>query len=377
MTAQAYIGAQVFDGTTLFDDHAVLIGTPRPAIVPNSELPAECTLHDLNGGTLMPGFVDLQVNGGGGVMLGDDPSIETLRLMAAAHRRLGTHAFLPTLITDTPAKTAQAIAAVEAALDAKVPGIIGLHLEGPHLDPQRKGAHDAHLIRPMTEADLSLLLDAAEKLPNLMVTLAPESATRAQIKILSDAGVIVSMGHSDTDYETAMASFHAGASCATHLFNAMSPLSSRAPGLVGAALDSPDTMAGLIADGVHVHPATIRAALAAKRGPGEIFLVTDSMATAGSEITSFMLGGRDIMRADGRLTLADGTLAGADLSMGRALEVMIKDVGDAPARAFARATSIPARLLRQPFGAGSWPKSVEGLIYLNLDFEVQSLSVCR
>lgn len=377
MTAQAYIGAQVFDGTTLFDDHAVLIGTPRPAIVPNSELPAECTLHDLNGGTLMPGFVDLQVNGGGGVMLGDDPSIETLRLMAAAHRRLGTHAFLPTLITDTPAKTAQAIAAVKAALDAKVPGIIGLHLEGPHLDPQRKGAHDAHLIRPMTEADLSLLLDAAEKLPNLMVTLAPESATRAQIKILSDAGVIVSMGHSDTDYETAMASFHAGASCATHLFNAMSPLSSRAPGLVGAALDSPDTMAGLIADGVHVHPATIRAALAAKRGPGEIFLVTDSMATAGSEITSFMLGGRDIMRADGRLTLADGTLAGADLSMGRALEVMIKDVGDAPARAFARATSIPARLLRQPFGAGSWPKSVEGLIYLNLDFEVQSLSVCR
>lgn len=373
MTAPAYVGAQVFDGTTLFDDHAVLIDGTCPGIIPRAEVPAECAVRMLDGGTLMPGFVDLQVNGGGGVMLGDDPSVETLRTMAAAHHKLGTRAFLPTLITDTHAKTLRAIAAVASAIDANVPGIIGLHLEGPHLDPRRKGAHDASLIRPMQETDLHLLLGAAQRLPNLMVTLAPESATLAQIKMLSAAGVIVSLGHSDADYESAMAAFDVGARCTTHLFNAMSPLSSRAPGLVGATIDSTATMAGLIADGIHVHPATIRAALAAKRGPGEIFLVTDAMATTGSEITGFTLGHRDIQRANGQLTLADGTLAGADLSMARALQVMIKEVGDDPAKAFARATSIPARLLREPFGAGGWPDSAEGLVYLSPDFEVQTL----
>ncbi len=374
MAVAGFTGASIFDGTTLHQDHAVVIEDTCPRIISSSDLPDNCTLHHLDGGTLMPGFVDLQVNGGGGMMLGDDPSVATLRTMAEAHRRLGTRAFLPTLITNTPARTLQAIAAVAEAIAAKVPGIIGLHLEGPHLDPLRKGAHDAELIRSMSDSDLHVLLDAAERLPNLLVTLAPESVSLAQIKTLSQADVIVSLGHSDTSYDTACAAFDAGAHCTTHLFNAMSQLGSRAPGLVGATLDSPGVAAGLIADTIHVHPTTIRTALAAKNGPGEIFLVTDAMATAGSEITQFQLNGRDILRDKGRLTLADGTLAGADLSMARALQVMVEKVGDPQTKAFARATSIPASLLRRPAGAGHWPTSVDDLIYLSPTYKAHAIT---
>ncbi len=186
--------------------------------------------------------------------------------------------------------------------------------------------------------------------------------------------MIVFLGHSDADYETAQAAFAAGARGTTHLFNAMSQLSSRAPGLVGATLNSATAFAGLIADGVHVHAATIRAALAANAGPADVFLVTDAMACAGSDITEFKLGGRTILRDKGRLTLEDGTLAGADLDMAQALRVMIDDVGHDPAKAFARATSIPASVLRDPKEAGSWPSTVENLIYLSDDFSVKAAS---
>jgi N-acetylglucosamine-6-phosphate deacetylase len=272
--------------------------------------------------------------------------VNTLALIAAAHRRLGTAAFLPTLITDTPDHTDAAIASVVAAIDQNMPGVIGLHLEGPHLSIARKGAHDGALIRPMQDRDLATLLAAADRIPNLMVTVAPENATPAQIKAMSGAGILVSLGHSDIDYDTAMAAFDAGARCATHLFNAMSQPQARAPGLVGAALDHRNAASGLIADGVHVHPAMIRMALASNKGPSDVFLVTDSMATAGSKITGFRLNGREILRDRGRLTLADGTLAGADLTMPQAIRFMVKEVGDPLERALARATVIPASLLR-------------------------------
>lgn len=372
MTLFALVGATIFDGNKLIQDHAVLIDGAAVQIIPAAGLPQYCDCRQLAGGTLMPGFVDLQVNGGGGVMFNADPGLATLETMSAAHRSLGTRAFLPTLITDTPEITAAAISAVEEAIAAKVPGILGLHLEGPHLSVARKGAHDASLIRPMTADDLTTLLSAADRLPNLMITLATESVTSAQITTLTQAGVIVSLGHSDMDYDTAIRAFEAGARCATHLFNAMSQLGSRTPGLVGAALDSGSTSTGLIADAIHVHPATIRTALAAKSGPGEIFLVTDAMACAGSDITEFTLNDRTIVREDGRLRLADGTLAGADLSMARALEVMVKDVGDAPGKALARATSIPSRLLRDAQGYGTWPNTLNDLIYLGTDYSVSA-----
>jgi N-acetylglucosamine-6-phosphate deacetylase len=198
----------------------------------------------------------------------------------------------------------------------------------------------------MTDADLAIVLDAAESLPNVMMTVAPESATNAQIRQMSDAGVIVSLGHTDADFDTCMAAFDAGASCVTHLFNAMSQLGNREPGLVGATLARGDIHAGLIADAIHVHPAVIRITLAAAQNNARIMLVTDAMATAGSHINDFVLNGRKVIRQDHRLTLQDGTLAGADLEMTRALSVMVNKAGDDVSDAIRRATATPRALLR-------------------------------
>ena len=202
----------------------------------------------------------------------------------------------------------------------------------------------------MEAEDLSLLVGAAERIANVMVTIAPENTTPAQIKTMVAAGITVSLGHSDADMATCHAAFDAGARCVTHLFNAMSQLGNREPGLVGATLEREDVYAGLIADTVHVHPATIRIALAAKPRSERIFLVTDAMATAGSDITQFTLNGREVFRQKKRLTLADGTLAGADLEMPRALSVMLNNVGDETGQAVSRATATPATLLRERDG---------------------------
>ena len=342
---KAYTGAAVFDGQGILPDHALLVDNDVvTGVVPLADIPETAEKKILDGGFLVPGFVDLQVNGGGGVMFNDRPDVETLKIMASAHAALGTTAFLPTLITDTPAHTEAAINAVHGAIRAKVDGIAGLHLEGPHLSIARKGAHDPALIRPMEERDLDILTKAAEALPVLMVTLAPESVTVQQVRTLANSGAIVSLGHSDADYETCMAYIDAGAKCVTHLFNAMSQMQGRAPGLVGAALQSGTVSTGLIADGIHVKPAMMDLALRAKMGPGHVFLVTDSMAPAGTDITGFDLNGRRIERRDGRLTLVDGTLAGADLEMAAAVGLLVDKLGVAGDRALAMATSLPAGL---------------------------------
>src|SRR5690606_32215639 len=197
----------------------------------------------------------------------------------------------------------------------RVPGFLGLHLEGPHLSLARKGAHDPALIRPLTPADEEALIWARATLPVLLPTVAPESARPLQGAATVEAGVVVIVGHTDTSYAVARTYGDSGASVVTHIFNAMSQLGSREPGLVGAAIEAGGLHAGLIADGVHVDPATIRIALRAKQGPGRIFLVTDAMAPLGTDMDSFTLNGRNIYRRDGSLRLADGTLAGADLDM--------------------------------------------------------------
>jgi N-acetylglucosamine-6-phosphate deacetylase len=361
---KAYVGAQIHDGQTLHTDQALVVNADRSLCVQSRhELSTDCPVETLNGGLITPGFIDLQVNGGGGVMFNDDQSVATLRTMAEAHATAGTQALLPTLITDTPERTRAAIDAVEQAIAEKISGIVGIHLEGPHLSVARKGAHDPHLIRPMSDEDLRLMLSAAERLANVMVTLAPENATTAQIRSLADAGIVVSLGHTDADAATCHAAFDAGARCVTHLFNAMSQLGNREPGLVGATLVRDDIYAGLIADGVHVHPATMRIALAAKPQSERIFLVTDAMATAGSSIESFLINGREVFRKNQRLTLADGTLAGADLEMPRALSVMIGSVGDDIARAVARATATPAALLREDNGLGHLRGTAQSAVY--------------
>ncbi|MBN8290451.1 N-acetylglucosamine-6-phosphate deacetylase [Rhodobacter sp. NTK016B] len=335
---QIWRGARVFDGWCLRDGLAVVAEHGRIAGLRADDGQGA----DLGGGIVAPGFVDLQVNGGGGSLLGQGDPDEALRRICAAHRGLGTLGLLPTLITAAPATTQAVIAAGIRAAKAGLPGFLGLHLEGPHLDPKRHGAHDPALIRRMDDGDLALLLDASRALPALMVTLAPEAATPGQIAALAESGIVVSLGHSDCCEDTARAAFAAGACCVTHLFNAMSPLTHRAPGLVGAALDSGVAM-GIIPDGIHVARTPFR--LAARQAGERVFAVTDAMAVAGTDLTAFDLGGRTIHRRAGRLTLEDGTLAGADVSMPQALRWMIAEAGLDAAEALAMMTRRPAELL--------------------------------
>lgn len=366
---KAYVGAQIHDGKILCDDCALTsLKDGTLAILPLGLLPEGCPTHKLEGGLIAPGFVDLQVNGGGGVMFNDDQSVSALRTIAQAHASTGTHALLATLITDTQDRTQAAIDAVEQAIAERVSGIVGIHLEGPHLSVRRKGAHDSSLIRPMAEEDLALILKAADRLPNVMVTVAPESTSNAQIKTMSDAGVVVSLGHTDSTRDVCHNAFDAGAKCVTHLFNAMSQLGNREPGLVGAALERDEVYAGLIADGIHVHPTAIRVALAAKPQSERIFLVTDAMSTVGSQIQSFSINGREVFRKNGRLTLADGTLAGADLEMPAALSVMVGDVGENAELAVTRATSTPASILRDGAGLGCLGVGSRSAVYFENGF---------
>ena len=312
----ALTGAAIFDGETTRHGLALVMEAGRiSGLVPEAELSSSVARRRLSGGTILPGFIDLQVNGGGGVMLNDRRDVEGIRAIAAAHARFGTTALLPTLITDRPEVTREAVEAGFAAVQAGVPGFLGLHVEGPHLSLARKGAHDPALIRPMEDADLRLMLEAAAGMPALLVTVAPENVTPAQVSAMAAAGILVSLGHTDSSAQTALAYARAGARCATHLFNAMSQLGNREPGVVGAVLAEGSLHAGMIADGFHVDPLSMAIALRAKAGPGRIFLVTDAMSTIGTDLDHFMLNGREIRREGGRLTLADGTLAGADIDM--------------------------------------------------------------
>lgn len=335
---QILTGARIFDGQRLLDDHTLVVNDGIiDAISPAAETASDAVAVN---GIIMPGFVDLQVNGGGGLMVDARTDHDTLRHICATHRMLGCAGILPTLITDTAEVTARVIDAGIQATRAHTPGFLGLHLEGPHLDPRRKGAHDLDLVRPMDDDDLARLIHAARHLPVLLITVAPEAVTHAQISALTEAGAIVSLGHSDCDFDVAQAAHSAGASFTTHLFNAMSQMGHRQPGMVGAAL-SGDGFIGLIADGIHVHPAAMRVALAARQTG--VVLVTDCMAFAGTDLTEMQLNGRPMQRKDGRLTLTDGTLAGADLRMDKAIRVLVEQVGIPLERALAMATSEPAR----------------------------------
>lgn len=344
-----FINGPFFDGTQLHQGQgARFVGGVFSGLVAQDTPHQGDTIVDLDGDILSHGFVDLQVNGGDGVMFNDDPSVETLVRILRAHHRLGAVALLPTLITDTPEKTGAAIAAAVDAVAKGVSGIKGLHLEGPHLSIAKKGAHDAGLIRRMDGADLQTLLDAAKTLPILKVTVAPESVTLDQVATLSRAGVCVALGHTDADFDACQAYFKAGARTATHLFNAMSQLNSRTPGLVGAVLSDQTVSGGVIADGIHVHPATLATAWAANSEEGRFYLVSDAMAAAGTDQTAFHLDGRRITRKDGRLTLDDGTLAGADLDLTTAVRTLVTEVGVPLDQALAAATRVPGALINLP-----------------------------
>ncbi|WP_127519655.1 N-acetylglucosamine-6-phosphate deacetylase [Mesorhizobium sp. Z1-4] len=376
MSGTANITARrLFDGETMHENATLVIEDGLVAeIVPADRAQAGENGPGFTTGMVVPGFVDLQVNGGGGYLLNDDPSVETIREICAAHIRLGTTSILPTLITDGVDKVRATIDAAIAAHRAEVPGFLGLHLEGPHLSITRKGAHYAALMREMSSQDMKLLIDAAAQLPHLMVTLAPEVVSAEQIGALARAGVVVSLGHSDCSAAVALEAAEAGASCVTHLFNAMSPLSHREPGLVGAALESGKLSAGLIADGYHVDPIAIRVALASKRRPGHLFLVSDAMSVTGSDLTSFTLASQKIFRRDGRLTQEDGTLAGADLDMRMAVKFMVETVGLGVEETLRMATGYPAACMRGSARAGHLkPGSPADFIHLSDAFDLEGV----
>ena len=344
----AFVGATVFDGCEFHVDCALLTLNGRVlGIFPETDSREAEFVTELAGGFVVPGFVDLQVNGGGGIMFNDDPCVATLELLAKTHAGLGATSILPTLVTDSRETTSAAIEAALAATETGVTGILGLHLEGPHLSEARKGAHDASFIRPMSREDEYALCKAAQCLPILKVTVAPEAVSNAQIKRLTASGVLVSLGHSNATFAEAIQAMESGARCVTHLFNAMPPMQSREPGLVGAAITCRNLHAGLIADLVHIHPVSIKVAMATKvAGPGKIFLVSDAMATAGSKIPGFFLNGRWVERKRDKLVLGDGTLAGAVLDLATAVRNMAKVVGFPTAKALKMATSIPGELVR-------------------------------
>lgn len=372
--AKAFVGATIFDGHKRHEDSALLTDDGSVSkIVSIKDIPSGTETVSLSGGLLAPGFVDLQVNGGGGVLLNDQPDVAGIETICAAHAQFGTTSLLPTLITDNIDVTHNAVAAgIEAARQA-ITGFIGLHLEGPHLSVVRKGAHDADLIRPMSIEDLNFLTKSRASLPHLMTTVAPESVSNEQISELTNAGVMISLGHTAADYETAVNAASSGARAVTHLFNAMSPLTHREPGLVGAALETGHVSVGVIADGIHVHPAAISIALAAKKGPGKIFLVTDAMSTIGTDQNSFTLNGRTITREGGKLILEDGTLAGADLDMITAVRFMANSVGIGVDEALRMAALYPALCIGDDTIGHLQTGAAANMVHLDDDLAIQSV----
>lgn len=360
-------GARIFDGEHLLDDHAVVVeGARIAAIVPHSERP-DGAVRDLGGGLLAPGYIDVQVNGGGGVLFNEDPTPEGIARIAAAHRNHGTVGLLPTLVTDTPQVTAAAIAATREARRLTL-AALGIHLEGPFLDPRRKGAHELGYIRDLERDDVATIAEA--NCGAVMLTLAPNRVGTESIAELARHGVLVSLGHSDASYEEARSAVEAGARAFTHLFNAMSAPTGREPGMVGAALDLDEAFVGLIADGHHVHEANLRIALAAKRRD-RFMLVTDAMPPAAGGPDHFDLQGRRVTCADGCLRLDDGTLAGSVLTMDEAVRYAVNVVRLPLADALAMASRVPATFLRRDTELGRIaPGYLASLVHLDDELRV-------
>jgi N-acetylglucosamine-6-phosphate deacetylase len=331
----------VFDGATAYRDHAVVVAdTDIVGLTRRRELPTGWPVHRLPEGVwLTPGFIDVQVNGGGDVLFNDAPAAEAAQMMAAAHRRFGTTGLLPTLISDTTAKMRAASDAVRAAMQ-QYPSILGVHFEGPFLSPERAGAHDAAMFRAPTDDDLALVNDRRGVVR--LVTLAPERVPPGFIAALTSTGVRVALGHSMATYDETRQAMAEGLTGFTHLFNAMPPLAAREPGPIGAGLEAPGAFYSLIADGVHVAPAMLRLAL---RGAGQAMLVTDAMPPVGGTAREFMLCGKKVVARDGVCAAADGMLAGSLLDMASAVRNCVGLLGMKLPDALRLATAAPATFL--------------------------------
>lgn len=339
----ALVNGVVLTDEGFAEDRVVLIDGARiAAVVDRASGWSAARNHDCGGNLLLPGFIDTQVNGGGGVLFNDDPSVESIIQIGRAHRRFGVTGFLPTLISDDLHVVARAVHAVQAAIEQRVPGVLGIHIEGPFLNAERKGVHDATKLRCLDEDNIGLL--TALKGGKTLVTLAPERTTPGVIRKLVQAGVIASAGHSNATYAEVREALAHGLSGFTHLFNAMSQLTGREPGVVGAALDDQDSWCGVILDGHHVAPVVLRIAMRAKRRD-RFMLVSDAMPSVGAAHKSFRLQGRPISVADNVCVDEDGRLAGSDIDMATAVRNALSMLDLDLAEATRMASLYPAQFL--------------------------------
>jgi N-acetylglucosamine-6-phosphate deacetylase len=357
---------QVFDGAVLRAGMALAMsGGVVEALVPVATLPPKVHRERLRG-TVTAGFLDLQVNGGGGVLVNATPTPDAMIDIAAAHRRFGTVGVLPTVITDAPEVLDKAVAAMLAVWGA--PGILGLHIEGPHIAVARRGAHAERFIRPLDDRTIAHVADLRQHGIPVMITVAPEATRPGQIATLAATGAVVSIGHSDTTADAVRGALAEGASCFTHLFNAMSPLLNRAPGVTGAAINSV-AYAGIICDGHHVADEVVAMAVRARPVPDRMFLVSDAMPTVGGP-DRFDLYGQTIRLVEGRLVNEDGSLAGAHVTMADSVARAIRVLGLPAETVLKMAVTVPAQVIGQPALARLEGRSVRDLLVLNADWAV-------
>jgi N-acetylglucosamine-6-phosphate deacetylase len=355
---------RLFDGHALQNKVALQVRDGViSALVPVSAMPAHEPVQAI-AGLMTPGFIDLQVNGAGGVQFNAQPTPQGLRTMQAALHHLGTVAILPTVITDAPEVLSAAVNAVLAAQGT--PGLLGLHIEGPHIDPVRRGTHAERFIRPLDASTIAHVTRLREAGLAVMITIAPEAVLPGQVRALADVGAIVSIGHSDATAAAVQPLLDEGAQCFTHLFNAMSPMLNRAPGVTGAAINS-RAYCGFICDGHHVADDMLALAIRARPLLDRMFLVSDCMATVGGG-DSFSLYGQLIRLVDGRLVNAEGSLAGAHVTMAEGVARLIRHVGIDPAKALAMATAVPATVLAQPHLGQLIGRRVSDLLVLGDDW---------
>lgn len=340
MTRFRFINGHVATANGVLPGAEIVVDGDRIASIGAVEGSADTI--DLNGGWIVPGYIDTQVNGGGGVLFNDRLDVDGIATMAAAHAVYGTTAMLPTLVSETPDKIARALDAIDEAIEAKVPGIVGIHVEGPVLNPARKGIHDPARFRDLDDEMVAVL--TRPRKGKVMLTIAPERVPLDTIKRLVAAGVLVSAGHSEASYEQAMAAFDVGLSGITHLYNAMPAMQQRVPGLAGATLDDPRPWSGLIIDGFHVSAPMLRLALKA-RPFDKLMLVTDAMSSVGAVEKDFVLHGRPIAVSGGKCVNVDGTLAGSDLDMGAAVANAVEQLRITVDQAAVLASTNPAAFL--------------------------------
>ncbi|MCW8092316.1 N-acetylglucosamine-6-phosphate deacetylase [Alteromonas sp. ASW11-130] len=333
-----YYTKQLFDGQTLHHNCVLTTESGRVKSIENNL----SFTGDAFDGIICPGFIDTQVNGGGGFMLNHDPSRKAVDGIAKAHQQFGTTALLPTLITDRQDKMLVAADTIAAAIAGNHQSVIGVHFEGPHLSTAKRGIHSSDSIRKINDNDIDMYL--RNDLGKVMLTIAPESLSPDIIKELSEKGVFISLGHSNADVDTVIAAIDAGATAFTHLFNAMSGLKAREPGMIGAALIHQHAYVGLIADMHHVHPANCLLA-ANCIGADRLMLVTDAMAHVGSAMQNMKWENTVITRYGEKLLTEEGTFAGSCLDMANAVKNMVNQVGIELGEVLKMATSTPAQFL--------------------------------